>query len=75
MDPQQWVLQHNEPPKSPPTMGGHRYTPHLMYTHTYTYINVDELSLSQASVIHCTVRIWDTLSGKGVAVLVFGSII
>ncbi len=24
-----------------------------------------ELSLSQASVIHCTVRIWDTLSGKG----------
>ncbi len=23
----------------PPTMGGHRYTPHLMYTHTYTCIN------------------------------------
>ncbi len=23
------------------------------------------LSLSQASVIHCTVRVWDTLSSKG----------
>ncbi len=38
---------------------------HLSWCTTiHTYINV-ELSLSQASVIHCTVRIWDTLSGKG----------
>ncbi len=36
--------------------GGRRYTPHLMYTHTCTYINVELCDL--AKLLALPVRFW-----------------